>query len=44
VKAISGDDGMNWSDDRIVVQHPGGLNLFHKCPDRHQLKKACYGI
>ncbi len=25
---ISGDDGMNWSDDRIVAQRPGGLNVM----------------
>ena len=25
---VSGDDGKSWSDDRIVVQHPGGLNVM----------------
>jgi hypothetical protein len=24
----SGDDGMSWSDDKVVVQHPGGLNVM----------------
>ncbi len=25
---ISGDEGVSWSDDRIVVQRPGGLNVM----------------
>ncbi|MFC1793350.1 sialidase family protein [Planctomycetota bacterium] len=25
---ISGDGGKSWSEDRIVVQHPGGLNVM----------------
>ncbi len=25
---MSGDDGRSWSDDRIVVQRPGGLNVM----------------
>jgi hypothetical protein len=25
---ISGDDGRSWSDDRIVVKRPGGLNVM----------------
>ena len=25
---ISDDDGISWSDDKIVVQHPGGLNVM----------------
>jgi hypothetical protein len=25
---ISGDDGISWSDDSIVVQRPGGLNVM----------------
>ncbi|MHC4167926.1 MAG: sialidase family protein [Planctomycetota bacterium] len=25
---VSGDDGKSWSEDKIVVQHPGGLNVM----------------
>jgi sialidase-1 len=25
---VSDDDGKNWSNDRIVVKHPGGLNVM----------------